>query len=138
MAPRTKERYNAKARQSSVGGSSHKKRRKLKTRLQDGDEGEGSNAVLIDPEIEAARKEADRQRREVGPLVVNTRLHPSDSVIARSCSPCKIQRSHLLQYPQRSANAWMHIYLANSKRRIDKNSCRIWHRVALKFWIVVF
>jgi hypothetical protein len=65
MPPRTKERYNAKARQSSVGGSSHKKRRKIKpSRAEDDQEG-GSNAILIDPKVESARREADRQRREV-------------------------------------------------------------------------
>jgi hypothetical protein len=90
MAPRTKERYNAKARQSSVGGSSHKKRRKLKTRRQDDEEGEGSNAVLIDPEMEAARKEADRQRREVSRSIGNdmiaalTVLLPAAAFPARS------------------------------------------------------
>ncbi|UZJ56817.1 hypothetical protein CBS101457_006137 [Exobasidium rhododendri] len=62
MPPPTKERYNSKARQSSVG-SSHKKRRKIKATGNVGQEGEvvdHSNALVIDPEVE----EAKRARRE--------------------------------------------------------------------------
>lgn len=63
MPLRTKERYNAKARQSSVGGSSHKKRRKIKA-PREADIG-GSNTFQIDPEMAADRKDAERQRREL-------------------------------------------------------------------------
>lgn len=68
MPPAKKERFNAKARQSSVG-SSHKKRRKIKEPRRDevieGIADEGSNALIIDPKIESARGRADQQRRDL-------------------------------------------------------------------------
>lgn len=60
--PPKRERFNAKARQSSVGGSSHKKRRRVKV-------GSGEDQVvdetIIDPEERRAKAEEDQKRRAV-------------------------------------------------------------------------
>ncbi|PWY98008.1 P-loop containing nucleoside triphosphate hydrolase protein [Testicularia cyperi] len=66
MKKPVKERYNAKARRSSVGGSSHKNKRSARQR-DDHDATTDSNTQLIVPgsEDDLRRKEADRQRREL-------------------------------------------------------------------------
>lgn len=70
MPPPKRERYNAKARQSSVGSSHKKHKRSDKAEVvnvegADGVEPHSSNAFLIDPEVEKERREAGRKRREV-------------------------------------------------------------------------
>lgn len=65
--PKQKERFNAKARQSSAG-TTHKKRKAVKPKqdaLQADDEALSSNALLIDPEEQRKRLDADRKRREL-------------------------------------------------------------------------
>nr|CDI55166.1 related to ECM16-putative DEAH-box RNA helicase [Melanopsichium pennsylvanicum 4] len=59
-----KERYNAKARRSSVGGSSHKNKRSLRQRDADTYD---SNAQLILPgsDEDIKRKQAEQQRKEL-------------------------------------------------------------------------
>lgn len=59
-----RERYNAKARGSTVGGSSHKNKRSFRQREADEFD---SNAQIIAPgsEQDVARKEAERKRREL-------------------------------------------------------------------------
>lgn len=60
--PPKRERFNAKARQSSVGGSSHKKRRRAKVI---GDEDGTGNETIIDPTEQKAKAEEDARRRLV-------------------------------------------------------------------------
>lgn len=64
MKKPVRERYNAKARRSSVGGSSHKNKRSLRQREADAYD---SNAQLIVPgsEEDLSRKQADQQRRQL-------------------------------------------------------------------------
>lgn len=93
--PKPRERFNAKARQSSVG-TTHKKRKQTAQRavnganglrghndgtdrsgseveekkededgLQEGAEPSGSNALIHDPAVERVRREADKKRREL-------------------------------------------------------------------------
>ncbi|KOS15711.1 p-loop containing nucleoside triphosphate hydrolase protein [Malassezia pachydermatis] len=58
--PRRHERYNAKARQSSVGGSSHKGKKSLRERASiEAD----ANAQVMDDATRTALAEQDRQRR---------------------------------------------------------------------------
>ncbi|PWN31763.1 P-loop containing nucleoside triphosphate hydrolase protein [Meira miltonrushii] len=74
MVPPNKQktRYNAKARQS-FAGTTHKKRKNVKPKRSDADDIEGSmdmdasgsNAVMIDPEEQRIKLEADRKRREL-------------------------------------------------------------------------
>lgn len=62
MGPKRRERFNAKARQSSVGGSSHKKRKAVRVRSSvEAD----ANAPIMDEETRAALAEQDRQRRQL-------------------------------------------------------------------------
>ncbi len=64
MKKPVKERYNAKARGSTVGGSSHKNKRSLRQREADAYD---SNAQLIVPgsQDDLRRKEAEQQRRQL-------------------------------------------------------------------------
>ncbi|TKY88991.1 hypothetical protein EX895_002232 [Sporisorium graminicola] len=64
MKKPVKERYNAKARGSSVGGSSHKNKRSLRQREADAYD---SNAQLIVPgsEEDLRRKEAEQKRKQL-------------------------------------------------------------------------
>ncbi|CBQ69096.1 related to ECM16-putative DEAH-box RNA helicase [Sporisorium reilianum SRZ2] len=64
MKKPVKERYNAKARRSSVGGSSHKNKRSLRQREADAFD---SNAQLIVPgsDEDLRRKQAEQQRRQL-------------------------------------------------------------------------
>lgn len=65
-----KTRYNAKARQS-FAGTTHKKRKNVRHRKSEGNEVDDgvnaneSNAVMIDPEEQKQRLEAERKRREL-------------------------------------------------------------------------
>lgn len=63
MRPKRRERFNAKARQSSVGGS-HKGKKSMRERIADQEA--NSNALIMDDATRAALAEADRRRREVG------------------------------------------------------------------------
>ncbi|SPO30585.1 related to ECM16 - putative DEAH-box RNA helicase [Ustilago trichophora] len=64
MKKPVKERYNAKARRSSVGGSSHKNKRSLRQREADAYD---SNAQLIVPgsEEDLRKKQAEQQRKQL-------------------------------------------------------------------------
>lgn len=64
MKKPVRERYNAKARRSSVGGSSHKNKRSLRQREADAYD---SNTQLIVPgsQEDLQRKQAEQQRREL-------------------------------------------------------------------------
>ncbi|KAJ9475018.1 putative ATP-dependent RNA helicase DHR1 [Pseudozyma hubeiensis] len=64
MKKPVKERYNAKARRSSVGGSSHKNKRSLRQREADAYD---SNAQLIVPgsQEDLQRKQAELQRKQL-------------------------------------------------------------------------
>ncbi|CDS02175.1 hypothetical protein [Sporisorium scitamineum] len=64
MRKPVKERYNAKARRSSVGSSSHKNKRSLRQREADAYD---SNAQLIVPgsEQDLRRKQAEQQRKQL-------------------------------------------------------------------------
>ncbi|SPO31151.1 related to ECM16 - putative DEAH-box RNA helicase [Ustilago trichophora] len=64
MKKPVKERYNAKARRSSVGGSSHKNKRSLRQREADAYD---SNAQLIVPgsDEDLRKKQAEQQRKQL-------------------------------------------------------------------------
>ncbi|SHO77234.1 Similar to S.cerevisiae protein ECM16 (Essential DEAH-box ATP-dependent RNA helicase specific to U3 snoRNP) [Malassezia sympodialis ATCC 42132] len=60
--PKRRERFNAKARQSTAGGSSHKGKKAVRIRPSvDAD----ANAPIMDEETRAALAEQDRQRRQL-------------------------------------------------------------------------
>lgn len=62
IRPKRRERYNAKARQSSVGGS-HKGKKSMRERIADQEA--NSNALVMDDATRAALADAERRRREV-------------------------------------------------------------------------
>jgi ATP-dependent RNA helicase DHX37/DHR1 len=64
MPPTPRERFNAKARRSVAGGSSHKKRKVRKPRK---DEGEGQEHADANAEIlvEKTKEERERYQREL-------------------------------------------------------------------------
>lgn len=68
--PQARQRYNAKARQSTLGGSSHKKRRRVKaeTAEEDGEEGTFEGIVEDDTNVENSDAEDKKpvSRFEVG------------------------------------------------------------------------
>ena len=62
MRPKPRERFNAKARKSQVGGSSHKgKKSRRERQIIEAD----SNAQIIDEATRDALAEQDRQRRQL-------------------------------------------------------------------------
>ena len=63
MGPKRRERFNAKARQSSVGGSSHKGKKSMRQRIAQ-DEVD-ANAEIMDDATRQALIEQDRARREL-------------------------------------------------------------------------
>ena len=64
MPPTPRERFNAKARRSVAGGSSHKKK-KVKQPRKDGSEGQepaDANAEIL---VEKTKEEREQSRREL-------------------------------------------------------------------------
>ncbi|WFD30963.1 RNA helicase [Malassezia sp. CBS 17886] len=61
--PKRRERFNAKARQSSAGGSSHKGRKSMRERERD--QQQNTNVALLNDATRQALHEQDRQRREL-------------------------------------------------------------------------
>ncbi|PKI84414.1 RNA helicase [Malassezia vespertilionis] len=61
MQPKKRERFNAKARQSSVGGSSHKGKKSMRERIAIQEA--NTNAVMVDEETKAALAAQDQKRR---------------------------------------------------------------------------
>jgi hypothetical protein len=72
--PQARQRYNAKARQSTLGGSSHKKRRKTKVNdsgEHDGEESEFEGIAEENEDVEAV-PEDDQERKKQLKLEVST------------------------------------------------------------------
>lgn len=71
MPPTRPERYNANARRSSVGGSSHKKKRRVKVKPTD-DQDLDPNAEILVPKSKEHKEQTRRDflRQQACPIII--------------------------------------------------------------------
>ena len=133
MPPSRPERFNAKARRSVVGGSSHKRKKNKKTLAAEPAD-TNANAEILEykplEEKEASRREVLRQEVRFQYLVTNTYWALPQLLLstqgASSKKKKRMEKYIAWENLSLTVRFWLSFRISNCKRKKELSSCKNW------------